>query len=285
MDIKNLRIGPSGNDADFYNAGFKRGFESPSFVRSLGLNAFEYSFGRGFNASLETCAVIGHHARMNDVLYSVHAPFYINFANENDEMIEKSIQYVIKSIEYLYAFGGKKVVFHPASQGKLSRPDALEIARSNIKKLVDRIYSLGYDDVFICPETMGKSMQIGSYFEKCDLCSIDKILVPCFDFGHINALSHGGLVTLSDFKNVFAYSKSVLGDEKTNNCHIHFSKIQYGDKGEIRHLDFDDTVFGPDFRLLAKAIKDCKITPSIICESSTKMSADACVMKNILENV
>ena len=45
-----------------------------------------------------------------------------------------------------------------------------------------------------------------------------------------------------------------LGEEKTKNTHIHFSKIMYGAKGEIKHLTFADDVYGPEFEPLAEII-------------------------------
>ena len=87
-----------------------------------------------------------------------------------------------------------------------------------------------------------------------------------------------------DYEEIFNYSIEKLGFERTNNAHIHFSKIEYGDKGEIRHLNYDDTVFGPDFAPLAQALLKLKLTPTIICESKDFMAEDALILKNIYEN-
>ena len=70
-----------------------------------------------------------------------------------------------------------------------------------------------------------------------------------------------------------------MGDFKTVNMHIHFSKIQYTEKGELRHLTFEDTVFGPDFEPLLRAIKDCGLQPYIACESAGTQTMDALAMK------
>ena len=70
-----------------------------------------------------------------------------------------------------------------------------------------------------------------------------------------------------------------------NNCHIHFSKIQYGAKGEIRHLNFDDTIYGPEFDGLAEVLIDYKLSPRIICESMTDMPKDALTMKKIYKKM
>ena len=71
-----------------------------------------------------------------------------------------------------------------------------------------------------------------------------------------------------------------LGYERMKHFHVHFSKIQYTAKGELRHLNFDDTVYGPEFEPLAEALINLKLEPVIICESAGNQDADALYMKN-----
>ncbi|MEG1500269.1 MAG: TIM barrel protein, partial [Clostridia bacterium] len=199
-----------------------------------------------------------------------------------DEMIEKSFGYVIKSLNYLRAIRGEHCVFHPACMGKLKREEAISLTTSRLNELVSKVYENNLDDMFLCPETMGKSAQIGTYKEIVNFCTIDKLFVPCFDFGHINALEGGTLKSEKDFKKVFDYAFSKLDEDKVKKCHIHFSKIQFGDKGEIRHLDFSDEIYGPNYEALANVINEYNLSPHMICESSSKMSEDALVMKKYL---
>ena len=62
---------------------------------------------------------------------------------------------------------------------------------------------------------------------------------------------------------------------------MHFSKIMYSVKGEIKHLTFEDTVYGPDFEPLATALKDLGLEPYIVSESSGKQSKEALEMKKV----
>ena len=71
----------------------------------------------------------------------------------------------------------------------------------------------------------------------------------------------------------------VLGYEKMKNFHVHFSKIEYGLKGEIKHLTFDDQVYGPDFNPFISVIKDLKLEPYVICESNGTQDVDALALK------
>lgn len=71
-----------------------------------------------------------------------------------------------------------------------------------------------------------------------------------------------------------------VGREKTENMHVHFSKIMYSGKGEVKHLTFDDDVYGPEFPPLAKVFFDYKLTPYVLSESAGTQAEDAKTMKD-----
>ena len=53
-----FRFGPAGNSDSFYAAGYKRTADAPAYLRAMGLDALEYSFGRGVRMSPETAQAI-----------------------------------------------------------------------------------------------------------------------------------------------------------------------------------------------------------------------------------
>ena len=279
-------FGPSGCGDEFYNAGHKSIIEVPKWIKEYGLDAYEYSFGHGYQMSTEKATEAGKLFKEENILMSIHAPFYINFANPSDEMYQKSQGYIYTGLKFMRAFGAKKMVFHPASCGQLKREDALALTSDRFKETFDKMEEEGLlDGILLCPETMGKTMQIGTWKEVIDLCSLNKFLVPTFDFGHINALEQGSLKKKEDFQKIIDYSIEKLGFEKTNNCHIHFSKIQYGEKGEIKHLNYDDNIYGPEFDGLGQVLIDYKLSPTVICESMSTMPKDALIMKKIYKKL
>ncbi len=275
-----ILFGPSGNSQNFFDAGLKTTEQSAVWVKEKGLDAFEYSFGRGVLMSEERALSIGNAFKENEVKISVHAPYYINFANTDEEMIQKSIGYVIKSAEMVELMQGNRVIIHPASQGKDIREIAVNRAIDNFKRLTDEIYSSGMDKIFYCPETMGKLGQIGTIEEITEICKVDKIFIPAVDFGHVNSRERGSLQTKEDYKDRLTYMIDQLGFEKMRRFHVHFSKIQYGAKGEIRHLNFDDEKYGPNFEPLAEALIELNLEPVVICESAGNQDEDAKYMKN-----
>ena len=59
----------------------------------------------------------------------------------------------------------------------------------------------------------------------------------------------------------------------------------YGGKGEIKHLTFEDDVYGPEFEPLAVALKELKLEPYIVSESAGTQVEDALEMKRIYGSV
>ncbi|MBE7087680.1 MAG: endonuclease IV [Clostridiales bacterium] len=280
-----IKFGPSGNSTAFYDAGFSKSQDSAVWCKNLDLNAFEYSFGRGVNMSDQKAMELSTPFLENGVEISVHAPYYINLANPDEEMVAKSFGYIINSAKKVKLLGGNRVIYHPASQGKMDRETAVSLTLERHKRLCDMVYKEGLDDILFCPETMGKLGQIGTIEEVTSFCTVDKIFIPTVDFGHVNAREQGSLKTTDDYLSRLNYMIDRLGLEKMKIFHIHFSKIEYSSKGEVRHLTFDDEVYGPDFTPLAKAIKQLGLTPTVICESAGTQDKDAVMMKGIYESL
>ena len=279
-----IKFGPSGNSERFYAEGYKHTEQSAKFVKDMGLDCFEYSFGRGVRMTEEKAISIGEAFQKEDVEISVHAPYFINFANPDDEMAIKSYAYVLDSAKACRLMQGKRIVFHPATQGKATRTEAVEKAEERLKILADYIVLNGYEDMLFCPETMGKQAQIGTVEEITAFCKIAPFYIPCVDFGHINAREQGSLKTVADYKERLSYMIAELGYERMKNFHVHFSKIMYGSKGEIKHLTFADEVYGPEFLPLAVALKELALKPYIISESDGTQADDAKEMKKIYLN-
>ncbi len=276
-----IKFGPSGNCELFYEKGYLHTEQSAMFVKNFGLDCFEYSFGRGVRMSEDKAISICDAFKAAEIEISVHAPYFINFANPDDEMAAKSYGYVLDSAKICKLMGGKRIVFHPAAQGKMTREDATLLTIERLKILRDYIYLNSLEDMIFCPETMGKLAQIGTIEEVARFCLVDPVYTPCIDFGHINAREQGSLKTVEDYKSRLEYMIEKLGFERMKHFHVHFSKIMYSAKGEIKHLTFADDIYGPEFEPLAIALKDLKLEPYIVSESAGTQAEDAAQMKKI----
>ena len=112
------------------------------------------------------------------------------------------------------------------------------------------------------------------------LCKVDERIIPCIDFGHLNARDTGSIKTITDYAKILDIIENNIGADRTKYFHSHFSKIEYTVGGEKRHLTFEDTQYGPDFEPLMEIIAKKNLTPTIICESAGTQAEDALTMKN-----
>ncbi len=274
-------FGPGGNSRSFYDEGFKKTEQAPGWVKSKGLDAYEYEGGQGIRGSLETFSKIGEEAKKNGIKLSVHAPYFISLSSVEEEKRLGSARYFIDSARCAKALGAETIVIHAGSTAKLDRAVALEYGKAALLHAIEKLHEENlYDGVLLGIETMGKVNQLGTLDEVIEMCKVDKNVRPVVDFGHMNARELGGVfVTADDYKRVFDRISTELCPEYADKLHCHFSKIEYTKGGEKKHLTFEDSQYGPDFEPLMKAIADLGVSPTIICESDGTMAEDALAMK------
>ncbi len=130
-------FGPAGNSDSFYEEGHKSTMETPKWVKERGLNAFEYSFGRGYILPTDTARKLGEEFKKEGIALSLHAPYYINFATPDEVLLGKTYGYITTGIKFLRAFGAERLVFHPASTGKADRKEAFALAKDRIINFVN----------------------------------------------------------------------------------------------------------------------------------------------------
>ena len=275
-------FGPGGNSESFKAAGFTSTVDAPAWVASMGLNAYEYEAGNGLSANTSTLAAIGREACRCGIKMSYHTPYFISLSGIVEEKRLKSIEYIRQSLDAAHLLGAKTIVVHTGSAAKISRDEAMRLAADT---LVRTLASVDTHGIKIGLETMGKINQLGTLDEVLELCRIDSALVPVVDFGHLNARDLGDVFTCEDdYLRVFDRISSVMGNDVAENLHCHFSKIEWTQSGEKRHLTFEDAVFGPDPLPLARVIAREHISPTLICESAGTQDIDASFMQKAYLN-
>ena len=274
------KFGPAGNSESFTKMGYKHSLHIPEYVEKMGLDAFEYQCGRGVNIGTEKAAELGALAKEKGIALSLHAPYYISMSSVEEEKRLNSINYILQSARAVKAMGGNRIVVHTGSCGKISREEALTLALDTMQRSLDALDREGLGDIHICPETMGKVNQLGTLYEVMELCRLDERLIPCIDFGHLNARDQGVLRTLSDFEGIFLTIRDKLGEERLRSFHSHFSKIEYSKGGEVRHLTFSDNLYGPHYEPVMELCCKYDCSPTFICESAGTQAEDAKAMKD-----
>ena len=274
-------FGSGGNGDLFYAQGNKSSVQSPGWLKRFGLDAYEYEAGNGLTAGEASLRAVGEKAREHGIKMSLHAPYYISLSGVDPEKRLKSIEYIEKSLWAADLMGADTIVIHSGSAGKISREEAMRLSCDTLEHLV-RALDGRYEHIRLGIETMGKLNQLGTLDEVIEQCRVSPRFVPVVDFGHLNCREVGTAFPDADsYRRVFDRIATACGDHVAKSLHCHFSKIEYTEAGEKKHLTFEDSVFGPRFEPLAEAIIREGVAPRIICESDGTQAEDALYMKHL----
>lgn len=281
-----VRFGPAGNCDLFYEKGNKSTTQMPAFLNKIGLDSYEIQCGRGVRMKRDAALVMKSEAEKFNITLSVHAPYYISMSGIEEEKRLKSIDYILQSARLAKDSGATRVVLHSGSCSKISREHALSLAMDTMQKALDALKNEGLTNIFICPETMGKINQLGTLEEVLALCSLSEQLLPAIDFGHLNARTNGSIQSEEDYSAILDRIEDAIGIDRAKVFHSHFSKIEFTEAGgEVRHLTFNDDIYGPDFEPLANQLVKRGYSPTIICESAGTQSSDALLMKHMYHTI
>ena len=156
--------------------------------------------------------------------------------------------------------------FMPAFIKKKSAGQTYDLIKEAIVAMQKAIARQGWQ-VKLCPETTGKASQFGSLVELLNMkketgCGIT------IDFSHLYARDQGKI----DYDKVLA--------KLPKKFHAHFSGIEYGDKGERKHIRTTKAFFEP----LARALIQHRVNITMINESP-KPYEDAIMMKKLIQKL
>ena len=274
---KRALFGPGGNSDAFRLAGFSSTTDAPMWLSEIGLDAYEYEAGNGIAAGASVLAKIGERAKQNKIKMSFHTPYFISLSGVVTETRLRSIDYIRQSVDAARLLGASIIVVHCGSCAKISRDEAMRLSADTLIRALDAV---PLHNIKLGIETMGKKNQLGTLDEVIELCRIDSALSPVVDFGHLRARECGtDFSSKSDFMRAFDKIDRLLGYDTVNSLHCHFSKIEWTDKGEKKHLTFADNTYGPCYKPFVEAIAEAGIAPTVICESAGTQSEDALTMK------
>ncbi len=247
-------------------------------IKELGLDCLELEFVQGVKMGLDTAAKVREKARAEGVRLSVHAPYFINLNSVDPGKRLASQERLLKTARVGDACGAASVVFHAAFYGQDPPEKAYEAVKAELKTVMSIVRSERLS-IVLRVETMGKRSQFGSLDEVLGLCRDVDGLQPCLDFSHLYA-REGKINSYDEFHRVWAKVARKLGPRALRNVHIHIAGIQYGDKGEIRHLNLEETEFRYDEWL--QVLRDLGVEGMIVCESPN-LEGDAVMLKKLYQ--
>jgi len=252
-----------------------------AFVRKLGLDVMELEFVRMINISKQVAPDVKEVAKKNDVTLTCHAPYYINLSSNEKAKARASVGRILNSARIAKLCGAFSVCFHAAFYQKSEPEKVYGNVKDAMEEIIETLKDEG-NDIWVRPETTGKATQFGSLKEILNLSAELDNVMPCIDFSHLCARENGKVNSYSEFSKVLEEVEKVLGRKGLENMHAHISGIEYGEKGERKHLVLKDSEFR--YEELLKALKEFKVKGVVICESPN-IEEDALLMQKSFERI
>jgi len=273
----NVIFGPAGRPIDFKGSAYK----ACRYIAEEGLMAFEYQGGRGLRIGEKSANILKEDSIKEDILVSLHAPYYINLSALEDKKLATSVETLLNAARIAEWMGAYRIVFHPGYYSKNNPSDALSIAKGAINTLFERLSEEGITEYTFAPETTGKRSQLGNIDEIIDICSNFDNFEPTIDFAHIHARGRGYIQKKEDYNCVLSKLENGLDIDR---LHCHFTRIEYTSSGERKHHTFEEEEYGPELKWLLESFIENDWKATIICETPI-LDKDALKMKKLYESL
>lgn len=207
------------------------------------------------------------------VYLSLHSPMLVAIGSKKGNVRFMSTEIIVSHLKILRSIQPNvtnRIVVHAANFSERTPEEVYEVQRKTLWSLWFKLKDAGLlDSSLICLENLGKISQVGEVADICKLCNLTDNFIPCIDFGHLHGRTLGKFLnTKEEFESVFQQLYATLPTWKVNCMHIHFSKLEYTNKGEKRHVPFSVREAGPKPALFLRSLPDRPdFNPVIVCES------------------
>ncbi len=242
----------------------------------LGLDCMELEFVRSVQMQEQTARELRDVCEENQIELTVHAPYYINLNSKDPQKVEASKARILKAARIGWLAGAKSVTFHAAYY----HGDDHSVVFEKVKQELVQVRAILDDEgnsICLCPETTGSSSQFGTVTEIVSLALEIPGVYPCIDFSHLHARSVGAMNSYEEFRRVIHLIGDKLGRSALEHLHMHLSGIEYGAKGERKHLTLPESDM--NYPAVLQVLADCDVSGWLICESPN-LEEDALLLKH-----
>lgn len=271
-----MLFGTAGTPAIAKGRGTEAGIKC---VAELGLGCMEVEFVYGVKMSEKAAVSLGKLAADKGIVLTVHGPYYINLNAVEPEKIAASKERILKGARIASLLGARSFTFHAAFYLNNSPAETYRTAKGHLEEILEILRGEG-NRVTVSPELTGKPSQFGSLEELLRLAIDLEGVSPCIDFSHWHARTGKGN-SYQEFIDILDEIESRLGRPALDNMHIHVSGIEFGEKGERRHLMLSESDF--NYVDLLRALKDRGVKGAVICESAPYPERDALLLQQTYE--
>jgi len=243
-------------------------------IHALGLDCMQLEFAHGVRMKDEVSSGLRKVSYELGVPLTSHGPYYINLNAREQDKIDSSVERIIQTAKISDLCGAESMTFHAAFYMKDSPFDVFDLVEKSLNVIQERLSRLDIE-IELRPELTGKTSQFGSLEELITLTKNVNACHPCMDFSHLYART-GEYNSYDDFCKVIDRLGEELGKENLKNMHIHISGISSNSKGDLKHLNLNNSDF--NWKDLIRALKDKDCRGYIIC-NSPNLEKDALMLK------
>ncbi len=240
------------------------------------LDGMELEFVHGVRMSDENRELVARMNREKNFIITAHAPFYINLNSLEPEKVDASVQRIIETGMTAGSAGAFSITFHAAYYQGHDKEKVFNQVKARVEKIVE-VLKQEKVNVWVRPETTGKGTQWGDLDEIIKLSKEVENVLPCIDFSHLHARFAGIYNTYDEFSAIFEKLGSELGQYAIDNFHGHLAGIDYGPKGEKKHLILKESDM--NYKDLLKVMKEFNVKGALVCESPN-IEDDAKLLKD-----
>lgn len=245
---------------------------------AMNLDGLEMEFVRGVTINKQNQELVNRMSKELGLVITAHAPYYINLNAQEKDKYDASIRRILETARACAACGGYSITFHAAYYMGQDKKQVYNIVKTAMEKIVDTLKSENIT-IWVRPELTGKETQWGNLDEVIQLSKDVEMVLPCVDFSHLHARTVGKWNTYDEFCQVFEKIGNGLGNLALENFHAHIAGIEYGAKGEKKHLNLEESDM--DYKNLIRAFSEFGIKGAVVCESPS-IEDDALLLKNVL---
>lgn len=243
-------------------------------IHEIGLDCMQLEFAHGVRMKEEVSSGLRKVSYELGVPLTSHGPYYINLNAREQDKIDSSVERIIQTAKISDLCGAESMTFHAAFYMKDSPYDVFDLVEKSMNVIEERLGRLDIE-IELRPELTGKTSQFGSLEELIQLTKQVNSCLPCLDFSHLFARTKQ-YNSYEDFMYLLKLVEQELGRDQLNNLHIHISGISSNSKGDLKHLNLNESDF--NWKELIKALKDQDCRGYIIC-NSPNLEDDAMMMK------
>lgn len=271
--MDSLRFVTAGQPICNGSAGYEKAFD---ILENLKLDGMELEFVHGVRMSPPNRELVKKVSKEKNMVLTAHGPYYINLNSKEEEKIAASITRVLDTARIGKELGAYSVTYHAAFYMGMKPEDVYKQVEKAMVEICKTLDEEG-NDIWVRPETTGKATQWGNLEEIVKLSKDFKQVLPCVDFSHLHARTNGLYNTYDEFCKIFETIGSEIGAYALENFHAHIAGIEYGPKGEKKHLMLKESDM--NYTDLLKAFKKFDVKGVVVCESPI-MEQDAVLLKD-----